>query len=274
MVLIATAQSAMSTDVRLNGQSIRALMTEARENGARIVHFTEGALSGYSKSEVPHWTAFNWAVIREELQNIAVRAGELGLWTVLGCAHRLSDPHRPHNSLYVIDGTGTLVARYDKRFCSNNEINNWYSPGFEPVWFDVDGFRFACAICIEVAFPEVFAEYERSGADCVLFSAYSHNPMYGIMLQGHAAINNLWISLSTPAQCGAKLPAGLIGPDGEFSSRCPATTQPAIALGELDKTRYEIPLDKARPWRKIARERRIYEMRRVADQRSANKVSF
>src|SRR5262249_32606893 len=98
MVLIATAQSTMSADVRANSHSIRALMIRARQRGARIVHFPEGALSGYSKSEVPDWTAFNWAVIREELESIAACAGELGLWTVVGCAHQLSNPHRPHNS--------------------------------------------------------------------------------------------------------------------------------------------------------------------------------
>jgi predicted amidohydrolase len=46
---------------------------------------------------------------------------------VLGSAHPLTPPHRPHNSLYVISDKGQLVDRYDKRFCSNTEITRFLS---------------------------------------------------------------------------------------------------------------------------------------------------
>nr|WP_295111519.1 hypothetical protein [uncultured Caulobacter sp.] len=36
-------------------------------------------------------------------------AGELGLWTVVGSTHRLSAPHKPHNSVYVIDASGGVL---------------------------------------------------------------------------------------------------------------------------------------------------------------------
>jgi predicted amidohydrolase len=274
MISIATAQSPISPNVRENGRQIRELMRGAREGNARLVHFSEGALSGYSKSEVSDWRSFDWQAIREELVAIAALAGELGLWVVIGCAHRLSDQNRPHNSLYIISAAGVLIGRYDKRFCSNNEINNWYSPGFDPLVFSVDDFKFGCALCIEIAFPEVFSEYERADTDCVLFSAYSSDPMYGTMLQGHAAVNNIWISLSTPAQCSPKLASGLIGPDGAFSARCEANGQAGLLVSQLDRSRYEIPLAKARPWRAIAREGQIYNTRRVVDHRSTSKTEF
>jgi predicted amidohydrolase len=274
MVPIATAQSPISGNVRENGCHVRELMQSARERSARLVHFPEGALSGYAKSEVSDWYAFDWPTIRDELEMIATVAGSLGIWVVLGCAHRLSDGNRPHNSLYVISDKGALVGRYDKRLCSHNEINNWYSPGFEPLVFSVDGFTFGCALCIEVVFPEVFLEYERAGVDCVLFSAYASDPIYATMLQGHAAINNLWISLATPAQCSRKLASGLIGPDGAFSARCEADGQPGVSLGQLDRSRYDIPLNKARPWRATARAGQIYADRRVVDRRSADKLAF
>jgi len=274
MMFIATAQSPISADVRSNGRFVRELMQDARDKKARIVHFAEGALSGYSKSEVRDWTAFDWAAIREELAHVASHAKKLGIWVVLGCSHRLSEPHRPHNSLYVISDAGAVIGRYDKRFCSNNEINNWYSPGFEPMMFSLDGFKFGCALCIEVVFPEVFTEYERHDVDCVFFSAYSSDPRYGTMLRGHAAINCLWISMSTPAQCGSTLPSGLIGPDGEFFSVCDATGLPTVTIGRLEKANYEIALTKARPWRRTAREGSIYRSRRVRNYRSANKVEI
>jgi predicted amidohydrolase len=271
---IATAQSPISGNVRENGRRIRDLMQSARERNARLVHFPEGALSGYAKSEVSDWRAFDWPAIRNELESIARTAGELDIWVVVGCAHHLSHGNRPHNSLYIISDKGVLAGRYDKRLCSHNEISNWYSPGFEPLVFSVDGFTFGCALCIEVVFPEIFLEYERAGVDCVLFSAYSSDPIYATMLQGHAAINNLWISLATPAQCSLELASGLIGPDGAFSARCEANGRPGVSLGQLDRSRYDIPLTKARPWRAKARAGRIYSDRRVVDRRSSDKLTF
>src|SRR5208283_2672557 len=43
---------------------------------------------------------------RDELAATVALAGELRLWTVLGSIHRLTPPHRPHNSLYVISNRG------------------------------------------------------------------------------------------------------------------------------------------------------------------------
>ena len=47
---LATAQSQISADVRENGREIRTLMRQARSEGAAIVHFPEGAMSGCSKA--------------------------------------------------------------------------------------------------------------------------------------------------------------------------------------------------------------------------------
>ena len=53
---------------------------------------------------------------------------------VLGSAHRLTEPNKPHNSLYIIDEEGRLIDRYDKRFCSGDASGMTgdlahYSPG-------------------------------------------------------------------------------------------------------------------------------------------------
>ena len=82
-----------------------AVLTASRR-GARVAHFPEGSLSGC----------------------------QLGLWVVLGSAHRLSDSHKPHNSLYIISDAGRIVERYDKRFCSGDPGGRsgdlaHYSPG-------------------------------------------------------------------------------------------------------------------------------------------------
>src|SRR6266496_2729417 len=66
------------------------------------------------------------------------------------------------------------------------EITRFYSPGFEPVVFDVDGYRFGCAICIEVNFPSIFVEYDNLGVDCLLLSAWPVDSIFYLKARAHA----------------------------------------------------------------------------------------
>lgn len=273
---VATAQSTISQNVRSNGGHIRKLMAQAHEQGAKLVHFPEGALSGYAKSQIPNWNDVDWLAVRTELEAIAALAGRLTLWTVVGCNHRLTPPNRPHNSLYVISEHGEIAARYDKRYCSHAELSDWYTPGVAPCVFEVAGFRFGCALCIEIQFVEVFAEYERLDVDCVLFSAYADDPMFWNQAQGYAATNNLWISVSTPAPCSTGLASGLIGPNGTPLARATNAGQPHMLIQTLDRQdpAFDIALNKARPWRRTARTGQIYREKHVHDPRSEDQQSL
>ncbi|MEV4278512.1 carbon-nitrogen hydrolase family protein [Actinoplanes xinjiangensis] len=140
---IAITQPSASADVRRNGRAVRNLMRQAADQDVRLVHFPEGHLSGYAKEQVGDWAQVDWDAARNELRQILQLAAQLRLWVVLGSAHPLTWPNRPHNSLYVISDEGRIVDRYDKRFCSNTEITSFYTPGTTPGVFDVDGFRSA-----------------------------------------------------------------------------------------------------------------------------------
>ena len=133
---LAVTQPLASPDPRRNGIIARQLMRQAVAQGARLVVFPEGHLSGYAKAQVRDWADLDWAVVREELELTADLAGELGIWTVIGSAHLLTPPRRPHNSMYVVSDQGQLVDRYDKRFCSHTEVTQYYTPGSSPVVFD------------------------------------------------------------------------------------------------------------------------------------------
>jgi predicted amidohydrolase len=272
---IAVAQSTISSDVRENGRRVRDMMLEAKMAGCKLVHFPEGALSGYVKSQIADWSGVDWSALREELDSVAAHAARLELWTVLGCNHRLTPPNRPHNSLYVISDKGTLVGRYDKRLCSHTELSDWYAPGVESLVFDVDGVRFGLALCIEVQFPELFLDYARQGVDCMLFSAYSDDPMYDMLARAHAATNNFWLSLSIPALPGNRFSAILIGPDGHVLATAEGNGD-ALIVGKIDRSnpQFDIALNKARPWRAAARSGEIYAERRVTDPRSNDRQSF
>ncbi|MBB4186741.1 carbon-nitrogen hydrolase family protein [Sinorhizobium terangae] len=263
----------------MNGAVIRELINSAARQAARVINFCEGALSGYAKPQIgspDRWRDFDWDRQEAELRSIAEVCRQLRIFAVVGAAHRLSGGYPPHNSLYVFADDGRLLTRYDKRYLSNSELGGWYTPGVQPITFEVDGHRFGCAVCIECQFPEVFAEYERLGVDAVLFSSYGIPPHFQIALQAHAGLNCLWIAAATPAQKAHKGVGGMIGPDGQWINRCSQSLEPSLAIATLDRAdpAYEVPLQKARPWRARARQGEIYREKMVNDLRSLNRSRY
>jgi predicted amidohydrolase len=247
-------------------------MKQAAAGKARLVQFPEGLLSGYAKEQIQDWADVDWAAVRDELEQIMALAAKLKLWVVLGSAHPLTPPNRPHNSLYVISDTGKIVDRYDKRFCSQTEVTQYYSPGFEPVVFDVDGYRFGLMICVEINFPHLFSEYERLGVECLLLSAYPVDSIFEVKARAYAAINAYWIAMSLPAQTHHLMPSGLISPTGTYAALVSAADL-VIADLNRDDPALHIPLHLARPWRTTALKGDLYRTRRVADPRSTNRTT-
>lgn len=272
---IATVSAPIDVDPRVNAATAIQLMKEAAEAGTRLIHFPEGALSGYVKSQITSWDDVDWETTRAGISEIAEQARALNIWVVIGCNHELTAPNLPHNSLFVISDRGEISARYDKRLCSFTELNGWYTPGKDPLVFELDGLRFGCALCIEVQFYEVFEEYRTLDVDCVLLSSYSDDPQFEISARAHAGLNTFWISHSVP--CNTNNPVGscIIGPDGVIQ----AQTSPGkkdIAVSEIspDDQKWETPLKKAKVWRKKVRNDDVYKDHQTNDPRSRNKTTL
>src|SRR3954469_9920401 len=135
---LATCQFPVSADVKDNGNWVRTQMRQACDRGADLIHFPECALSGYAGVDLPSIEDLDWEALHRETEAVLALARELGVWVVLGSTHRLSGDHRPHNCLYVIGPEGTVVDRYDKRFCTAGDLKH-YSPGDHFVTFEVHG---------------------------------------------------------------------------------------------------------------------------------------
>ena len=259
---LAVAQTTVPDDpadagaLRESGAQIRSLMRDAHASGATLAQFPEGAVvypgkrvmssAGPAVLAEADWTRADWDVMRTEAEAIARLAAQLELWTVFGSLHPLTPPRRPHNSLYVVAPDGAVVTRYDKRFLSNTEVSWMYTPGTEPVVFEAGGLRFGCALCIEVHFPELFADYERLDADCVLVSVMVDDTVRPVIAQAYAALHNYWVGYSAPAQYSRSAPAGIVAPSGRWIARCPANGQPAITVADLDSGQ-DPDIDGARP---------------------------
>lgn len=207
---VALAQTEVSGEVptaavlRESGERVRAHVKEAAAAGARLVQLPEGAIGYPTKRAISSrspelaeadWSKVDWDALRHELDLTADLAGELGVWVVVGAPHRLGDGRRPHNSLYVLSDRGDVVTRYDKRMLSTTEITYMCTPGTEAVAFEVDGFRFGLAICLELLFPELFVEYAAMDVDGILVSA-SPSPAFRMLAEAHAVMNATVVTLA------------------------------------------------------------------------------
>jgi predicted amidohydrolase len=248
----AVAQSTVREDptdaaaLRDSGAEVRRLMRQAADAGARLVHFTEGAICFPSKHVMSElgpdevgpsdWSKADWAVLQDELDQITALSRELGIWTVIPSVHQLPEPTRPHNSMYVVSDQGKVVARYDERTLSTTKITWMYTPGKEPVTFEVDGFRFGLALGLDVLFPELFTEYDRLDVDGVLVSYCSHIPQnehIAVQARGTAVNNTYWISLAAAANPDGGLESSVIDPRGSLMAEGPADGKPGIAVTDL-----------------------------------------
>lgn len=251
---MATVQCAIAADVSDNAAAIRHWMREAAHAGAKLIHFPEAALSGYVKRQITNWLEVDWLLLHEELETIQQLAATLELCTVIGCNHRFSASERPYNSLYIISAQGELTHRYDKQYLSHTELRDWYTPAQGLTVFELEGWRFGCALCIEVHFPELFLAYGAQDVDCMLVSTYSNDLIFAVEARAHAAINNYWLSMAVPVQAEQRLHSQVIAPNGVVQS---IQSSAGMLLTTLDTTdaRWDIALNYAKPWRKEARAR-------------------
>ncbi len=249
---VATSQFPGGADIRANTRWIKRHMEQARYLGADVVHFHEGALSGYAGFEFASFDGFDWPALREATEEVMALSGTLGVWVVLGSAHPLSPPNKPHNSLYIINDHGELLDRYDKMFCAGNregatEDLPHYTPGDHFCTFTIRGVRCGVLICHEFRYPELYREYKRRGVQVVFHSFHAGhvsperwkamrdyvgeerirmNPadtLPGIAMPAAvlaaAGSNYLWMSCSNTSRRESCWPAFSVRPDGVITGR-------------------------------------------------------
>jgi predicted amidohydrolase len=301
---IATCQFPTSADFERNTRFIVRQIGQARERGADVAHFCEGALSGYAGADMASHANFDWNLLKRCAERVLDAAREARIWVLLGSSHRLSGKRKPHNSVYVVDDRGRLQDRYDKRFCAGNRQGtegdlSHYSPGNEFTVFEIRGIRCGILICHDYRYPELYREYKKLGVE-VMFHSYhaanvpakrlalmragvgkenfAHN--HGTTLpeitmpatmQAAAASSHMWISCpnsSAPESCWA---AFFVRPDGVITGRL-RRNRAGVLLSTVDT---ELPLyDSTVAWRDRAMRGQLHTGRAVEDPRSRDRRSL
>jgi len=263
-------------------------MKSAAEPGAQVVHFSECALSGYAGVDIPSIRELDFAELETATATIMDAAKRLRVWVLLGSTHRLTGRHRPHNCIYVIDPSGAIVNRYDKRFCTGKDGGRptldlkHYSPGNTPVVFEVSGFKCGVLICYDYRFPELYREYKKMGVE-VIFQSF-HNaramvvddPNYNIWrtivpstMACRAAENHFWVSANNSVARPSRWASFAVRPDGQIVGKL-HMHRAGVLITEMnrDPNLFDAP----GLWRDSAMCGQLHSGQIVADRRSTDRT--
>jgi deaminated glutathione amidase len=256
VVRVATCQFPVSDDVQSNLRHVLRQARSAKHQGAHVAHFPEGALSGYAGTDFDTFVGFGWDGLADATDQVLEAARELRMWLVVGSAHRLSDGHKPHNSLYVINDAGEIVDRYDKRFCSGDAEGRsgdlaHYTPGDHPSVWEINGVRCGALICYEYRFPELCRQYAGEGVQLVFHSFHAANAsperlaaigaaigpglrrLNPAAMIAAAAANHMWISCPNSSAPESAWPAFFVRADGITVGRG-RRNRPGVVISTVD----------------------------------------
>ena len=213
----------MGRSIKRNSREICELLHRAKKGKADIVHFSECALSGYVGTDFPNFEGYDWQLLKDETEKIMSLAAKLSIWIVLGSTHRLTEPNKPHNSLYLINPDGKIIDRYDKRFCTPGDLRR-LTPGNRFVNFAINGVKCSLLICFDLRFPEIYRELYKQGVNCIFQSFYNarqkgpsvHTHIMRQTMQCRAATNHIWVSMSNSSGYYSPYPSCFIRPDGKI----------------------------------------------------------
>lgn len=299
---VATCQFPIGSDVRKNLEHVARQIQTARDRGADVAHFPETSLSGYAGVDLASHEGFDWSLLEGCVQRVLDLARESRIWVLLGSAHRLTAPHKPHNSLYVINDRGEIVDRYDKMFCAGDRPGDTgelahYSPGSHFSVFSIRGVRCGALICHEYRYPELYREYKRRGAQLMFHSFNAGNipperframqdavgdgnlrlnpgaTIPGITMPAtmiaEAANNHVWISCPNSSARESCWSSFFVRPDGVVTGRLRRNTA-GVLVSEVD-TDEEI-YDSTAAWRDRAMSGVLHSGTLVRDARSERRT--
>jgi deaminated glutathione amidase len=301
---VATCQFPVDADPRRNARHIARLLRAAKARGADAAHFCECSLSGYAGSDLPDLRGLDFPLLEALAREIFALAGELAIWALVGSTHRLSGRHKPHNSVYVVDASGALVDRYDKRFCGGDRRSRTgdlahYAPGDHAAVFEIRGVRCGALICHDYRYPEVYRDYVRRGVELVFHSFHAGHAKPAAMRAqranigarnlrwnagasipeitmpatstAEAANNHLWISAANTSARESCFGSFVVRPDGITSGRLPRHRTGLLVTRVDPRERY---YDSTVAWRARAMRGVLHSGTLVRDPRSRRRTSL
>jgi len=251
-VLAAVVQMTSTAEVERNLATAEALVTRAKDRGARLVALPENFAFLRSEGQpVPEPQALDGPWV----SRMATLAARLGITLLAGTIpEAVRGDTRVRNTSVLIGPDGRAIAAYRKIHLFDIDLpgmehlkeSRSVAPGEEIVVADTPAGRLGLTICYDVRFPELYRELSRRGATvlCVpaAFTERTGKAHWEVLLRARA-IENLAYVLA-PAQVGhhgggraSHGQALIVDPWGLVVAQVPDGE--GVALAELDFDRLE-----------------------------------
>jgi predicted amidohydrolase len=139
-------------------------------------------------------------------------AKETGAWLVIGSASIRLDDSTLANRSFLIDPSGSVVARYDKIHMFDVDLANGesyresalYRPGEQAVIADLPWARLGMTICYDLRFPYLYRALAHAGANVIsipsAFTAPTGRAHWHVLMRARAIETGCYVL--APAQCG------------------------------------------------------------------------
>ncbi|MDR2856479.1 MAG: carbon-nitrogen hydrolase family protein [Novosphingobium sp.] len=178
MTRIAVLQMTSGIDPGANARTIAAAIGEAARNGAEMLFTPEmsGLVDRDRQRALAHVAAEKDDRVLGTVREAAARAG---IWVALGSLAVAREDGRWANRSFVIDGSGAIVARYDKIHMFDVDLptgESWresraYAAGDAVVTVETPAGRLGLAICYDIRFPALFEALGRARCDLIAIPA-------------------------------------------------------------------------------------------------------
>ena len=262
-LIIATCQFPVSADIKRNASYILRQMAEAKAKGADVSHFPESSLSGYAGTDFKRFKSQDETLLLGSLEKIIQLSSELKIWVIVGSHHFAENNHPPYNCLWLIDNSGNIINRYDKRFCTGKEgelEHAYYKPGQKVVQFKIKDFTCGVLICHEWRYPELYREQKQLGTQILFQSWYDGNlsakeynaqgkelgSLITGAVRGNAANNYFWVSASNTSARESCFASFVARPDGKILHQLKRNVTGILISKINSKTKFTDP---SGPWR-------------------------
>ncbi|CAJ0628228.1 1338_t:CDS:2 [Entrophospora sp. SA101] len=263
MSLIAVAQFCASIDTEKNLEICTKLLKDGAQRGAKMIFFPEASDFITSNSEqIANLTSLYSNNFVDSISNIAK---EQKIWVSI-CVHETSSYlDHVYNAHLLINSEGIIIEKYYKLHLYDVEIRNELKmleskttlkgeKIIDPVTTPLG--KIGLMICYDLRFPELSLELRKRGSDILTypsaFTVKTGQAHWEVLLRARAIETQTYVVAS--AQIGQHDHkrasfgnAMIIDPWGTVLARCPDTSDPSIALAEIDlnrlnKIRREMPV--------------------------------
>ncbi len=257
MIKIAVCQIKTETDKAESMRKTEAMIAEASQNGADIVVLPEMFNCPYSNK---YFRGFAEAENGESVDTMSSWARDNGIILVGGSIPE-KDGDKLHNTCFVFDRSGNVIARHRKAHMFDVEFENGisfkeskhFSPGNEITVFDTEYGKMGVIVCFDIRFPELSRAMAKRGAQ-IIFCPAQFNMTTGpkhweLSLRARAMDNELFFVGASAAryegfdyECWGH--SAVVSPFGEVLASCDEKEQILycdVDLDEIDSVRRQLP---------------------------------